>query len=385
MDNTLLHIALPETSKSEYSNNDLIQFGLDFENRAIILNSIRLEGTIQVNSTGSTPVTYVQDIKMDPKIGCHALLQSVNTSFQNQGLIENVIEYPRKVKMRADAEKSANDMLQSNYVCELRAPSHDLQALLLKPKVPKAYNGAALAPGVGDIANIDPLAQFNPDFSIIPQICINQATQGSRMSFRTSGTIRLSFILERYLSTFYGRDVDGNTNYKLSNLRVVFQSVPDVGKPMPIQMRTSLCIKTSMTSANANLSSKVPAVCDSVALSYLPHARENNASYSNQELSKPPGITRLTYLFNDAFNKFVTFQITDTEEMLKRGLDGLMSGKSNDINWNAISANDGLVHGLNWNQFVDLSQQKFNVNIESLVSNVTPYHVFLYFNSLTTV
>jgi hypothetical protein len=36
MDNTLLHIALPETSKSEYSNNDLIQFGLDFENRAII-------------------------------------------------------------------------------------------------------------------------------------------------------------------------------------------------------------------------------------------------------------------------------------------------------------------------------------------------------------
>jgi hypothetical protein len=154
---------------------------------------------------------------------------------------------------------------------------------------------------------------------------------------------------------------------------------------MPVEMRTTLCIKSSLTSANANLASKVPAVCDSVAISYLPHSREYTANYSNTELSNPPDITRLSFLFNDATNKFITFSITDRDEMIKRGLEGLSSGRSNDINLNKLASNDGVIHGLNWGQFIDLSNQKFNFNIESSISNASPYHVFMYFSSLTKV
>lgn len=384
MENVLNHSTPPETTKDSYASFDNIDFNLDFEGRAIILNSIRLEGVLKVYSTGNTDITQLQQVGFDCKVGAHSLISQLQVTTQSQGVIENLIEYPRLVKMKTDASLSENDLLQSNYVCELRAPVHDIAELMVQRKTPKAYNGLTLAAGVGDLANIDAPAIVYPDFSIVPHMCLNQAPKGSRLSYEKTGTIRLHFILERNMGALFGRSANTNYNYKLSDLKVVYTSVPD-GKFGPVQMRKSLCIKSSLTSATANLSSKVPAVCDSVAISYIPHSEEYQPTYSNVRLSTPPAITRMTYMFNDALNKFITFQITDNDEMIKRGLDGLMSGSSNDVNLNKIASNDGTIHGLNWGQFVDLSNQKFNVNIESSVSNASPYHVFMYFNSIVSV
>jgi len=384
MENVLNHSTPPETTKDTYTEYDNIDFNLDFEGRAIILNSIRLEGVVKVYSTGNTDITATQQVGFDCKVGAHSLVSQLTVTTRNQGVIENLIEYPRLVKMKTDATLSENDLLQSNYVCELRAPVHDIAELMVQRKTPKAYNGLSLAAGVGNIAQIDSAAVVYPDFSIVPHMCLNQAPSGSRLSYQKTGTVRLHFILERNMGALVGRSCDTNFNYKLSDLKVTYTSVPD-GNFGPVQMRKSLCIKSSLTSASANLSSKVPAVCDSMAISYIPHSEEYQPTYSNVRLSNPPAITRMTYMFNDAFNKFVNFQITDRDEMIKRGLDGLMSGSSNDVNLNKISANDGVIHGLNWGQFVDLSNQKFNVNIESSVSNASPYHIFMYFNSIVSV
>jgi hypothetical protein len=274
MDNVLYHIAHPEATKSTYTENDQLHFGLDFAGRQIILNSVRLEGEVKVYSTGTTDLTDPSDASFDCKVGAHSIIRTCVTSFQNQGLIENIIEYPRLVKMKAEASKSANDMLQSNYVCELRAPTKDINELMVRRKNPKAFNGAVQGANVGDLGALPAAAIVYPDFSIVPHICINQAVAGSRMSSRTSGSIRLSIILERSMGVLYGRSVTTDYNYVLSDVRMAFMSVPDSGKPPPIKMRTSLCIKSSLTSAFTNIASKVPAVCDSMSISYLPHARE---------------------------------------------------------------------------------------------------------------
>jgi hypothetical protein len=385
MDTTLYHIATPETSKDVYSEYDQIHFGLDFEGRQIIMNSIRFEGEVKVYKTGTTDLDDPSDVSFDPKIGAHSLISTVVVTFQNQGVIENIIEYPRLVKMKTDASKSANDMLASNYVCELRAPTKDVNEAMVRRKNPKAWKGAAVGGTNPDIADIPAGAVVYPDFSIVPHLCLNQAPAGSRLSFRTSGTARVSLTLERNMGVLYGRSVDANYNYKLSNIRMSFMTVPDTGKPQPIEMRTSLCIKSSLTSNQANLSSKVPAICDSMSMSYLPYTQEYQPTYSNTQLSNPPDVTSIQFLFNDATNQYITYLIKDKDEMVKRGLDGLSAGKSNDVNLNKLSANEGYIHGLNWGQFIDLSKQKFNIQVNSAISNINPHHIWMYFNSIVNV
>ena len=90
-------------------------------------------------------------------------------------------------------------------------------------------------------------------------------------------------------------------------------------------------------------------------------------------------------MFNDSFNNFVSFEINDRVELLYRGLEGLQTGTSNSIGLNRLASNNGFITGLNWNSYIDLSNQKFNVNLTSDISNVEPYIMFMYFHSIINV
>ena len=90
-------------------------------------------------------------------------------------------------------------------------------------------------------------------------------------------------------------------------------------------------------------------------------------------------------MFNDSFNQFVSYEITDRVEILKRGLEGLSSGMSNSQDLTKISSNESFITGLNWGSYIDLSQQKFNVNINSEIVSNEPYIMFMYFHSIINV
>ncbi len=51
-----LHQIFPQSFKDSYSQNDVIDLILTFENQSMVANSIRLTGDLIINSTGTTAI-----------------------------------------------------------------------------------------------------------------------------------------------------------------------------------------------------------------------------------------------------------------------------------------------------------------------------------------
>lgn len=382
VDEILYHSVQPNNVK-DYGENENIDFTLAFEGRKLIAGSLRFEAELFVSrNAGGDSITPAQDVKIDPKIGGHAFVSSYTTSFQNVGVVENLTSAPRLVRMKADGTKSQSDMCNSDMVCELRSPSDIISRKQILQKIPATYGGG----GDGLVASLPPNATVQPDFSIKIPTCLNNLVGSNQaVSYAQSGSIQITLTTERNLGSLYGASVGNDYYYELRNVRMTFRSVMDDGDVQPIVMRTSLCLKNSLSSATNNVSSKVPAICDSVSLSFLPQSRENQALFCNTNLENPPNVKKITFLFNDAFNKFITYEIKDKVEMIERGVESLNSDGSNDATLENVSANLSTILGLNWNVLTDLSNQKFNINLQTEISSTEPYIMYSFFHSLRKV
>lgn len=393
-DNILYHLVQPSNQKSPgatgasggYREAENVDFDLAFEGRKLVAGSLRLEGDVQVFSAdGATRIEPGIDIKIDERVGAHAFCSGWVTSFQNVGAVENLQSYPRLVAMKTCGQMSKNDMNNSDMVCEMRTPAPELAKRSILKRVPKAYGGggAGLVAGASAATQLKAGMETDPDFSIKPLIGLNTLVGPNQViSYGQTGMIKVTVTLEKNMGALYGGAVTTANIYVLQNLRMTFRSVPDDGQMVPIVMRTSLAIKNSMTSAVNNVSSKVPAVCDSISLSYLPQEHEFSPNYNNLALEEPPAFSKITYSFNDALNRFVTYQIDSKAEMGRRALDSLDFDGSTTMTLERMSSNDGFLQGLSWESLVDLSNQKFNINSETGVSSSRPYIQFSYFHSL---
>ena len=382
VDQILYHSVQPNNVK-QYRENENIDFTLAFEGRKLVANSVRYEAELFVSTNaGGTVIAPAQDVKIDPKIGGHAFVANYTTSFQNVGVVENLTSAPRMVRMMADGTMSQNDMFNTDMVCELRSASDIISRKQILQKIPSTYCGG----DDGLLASITESMKSLPDFSIKIPTCVNNLVGANQaISYAQSGAIQITLTTERNLGALYGASVDNAYYYELRNSRMTFKSVPDDGNVSPITMKTSLCLKNSLSSAVNNLSSKVPAICSAVSLSFLQQSRENQALFCNTDLVNPPNVKKLTFLFNDAFNKFITYEIKDKVDMIDRGIDSMNSDGSNDCSLENVSANLSTILGLNWDSAVDLSDQKFNINIETDITNTNPFIMFSYFHSLKKI
>lgn len=426
-----------------YTSFDTLDYTLDFAGRALIAGNVRFECDMQVLSgaTGVTELRSGDKILCDNLIGGHSFIQSAVTTTLAQGVIENSTNLPRYVKMKTSCTETADDMNNSKYVCELRSSDVKLQEKLMKRKCISDYGGGRF-PG-GDIRNttqaivagidrrnraghlssarlpvgpntaagslLEPLTTTNqarttnagagyslqrnpeafplPDFSIKPHICLNNPVGGQGLiNYSTTGTIRVSLNLARVAEALYGPDLLATSQYRLFNARMTFASVPEPPKQMPVSLRTTLCLKSALNSTLSNTSNRVPAVCDSVALSFIPLARENAVNHSNTSLELLPNITRLQFMFNDSTSRYVSYELKETPEIVAEGLKAMSNGTgANNVRLDTLAANKGFVAGLSFGEPIDLSQQKFNIGVESGISSANPYTMFSYFSSVVTL
>ena len=384
MDNILLHKVQVDNIKSSYGEHDQLDFSCAFDNRAMVCNTLRLHATLKVYKTTNTDLEGTEDVYIDPHTGGHNFISSCVTQFQSMGVIENVTEMPRFVKTKTDCENIDNDFLDSDKVCELRSPHKALQKRLLLRKVPKTCGGNT----ANNCASVNAVLSgqvIYPSFSIKPRICLN-AVEGTNnlLSYQQSGMVKLTVTLERNLGVLFGQDVNANYYYELSDVFVTYTSAPDV-KPSPVTMRTTVCLKNSISSAFSNISSKVPAVCSAMTMSFLPQNHEHQANFNNVALESPPNISAVSYLFNDSTNKYLTFEIKNRVEMIKRGLESISGGASNSASFDNLYANEGFLLGLNWEDPTDLSNSKFNIQLNSDISSSNPFIVYMYFHSMRTI
>ena len=90
-------------------------------------------------------------------------------------------------------------------------------------------------------------------------------------------------------------------------------------------------------------------------------------------------VDEVQYLFNDSTNSLVAYQITDQQEMVERFLDAMSNSSHNQVSIDNWRANSGFGLGLNFEEAVDLSSNRFTLQLSSGVTNANPCNVYMYF------
>ena len=361
------HQVQPQNLKDTYGEYDSVDFELTFENRQLVPSSIKLEADLSVMPNGSTLQT-TEKVYIDPFIGAHSFVDSIITEVQSGGVLENFQNYGRFQRMVADTTMTVDDMMNSENTCELRSPNLKVTQALL---------------GGHTMSNTAATVEL-PDFSIKPNFCLN--TINAPLDYTKTGAVRITVKLARNFSALFGPGVDATTKYELTNFRLCFNSV--VGKPSKVSMRTKLGIKQAITSAFANISTKVPAVCRGVSCSFQLQTAENSQNDNNVETVVPPNIKELSFAFNDSLNEYITYVIKSREELLDKYIESFADTGSNMIRLAKLGAGSGYGIGLQFGTqaeplFIDLSNQKFNVQITSDITE--NYNIYMYFHSVASM
>ena len=366
-------LAIPENNKASYGEYDTVDFVLTFPNESLKLGSLRLEGELEVTQDGdllNAVANADKVIKYDKHVGAHTFVESVQTEMLGE-VFENLTEYPRMVKQYSVARNSTEDMFNSSRVCELRVPYDAMTTMIMK--------------GDEVRTQVVPAVRSNPDFSIKLDVLLNSSTD--ELPYKRSGAIRVSVNLSRNISVFHGNDVDANTVYALKDLRLVYRTLPREDNMEPITLRRRINIRQSIQSSLANIQTKVPSQSvEAFSASFQVQSQENTYFDNNLDLEKIPNLQQLQFLFNDQTNAQVTYLIKANSEVLDKYIDALGDRGRNSLAPVNMINNHGYGVGLRMSGgLIDLTNQKFSVQINSDISNARPLLMSMYFHCLITV
>jgi hypothetical protein len=358
--------SIPENLRDSYTEFDTVDFVLTFNNAAIQLGSIRLEGDLEVLKGGAR-IQNTDDIKYDRSIGAHGVVESIQTEMLGQ-VFENLVEYPRMVKMYMAGRNQQGDMMNTNNVCELKTPYDHLTTLVL---------------GGNQVVNqLTPPIYEDPDFSIKPDFILNSSTDF--VPYTKTGAIRISVNLARAVSLLYGNDMDNTVTYSLKNLKLSYRTTDDmsvVAKTSVLNKRMS--IKSSIQSSLANIQAKVPSSSvKAMFASFQEQSHENTNFWNNVALDKVPNLDEIQFLFNDSTNQFISFVIKSQPEVLLNFVKAMGNTGKNSLSLKEVTNNDGYGVGVSMgDELIDLTNQKFGIQINSSILSLKPYIMYLYFSS----
>lgn len=367
--NIIYHEARPMNDSTAFGEFESVDWEIEDVGRKLLKNSIYVEADLEVfSSTGVVNPTFSR-IGVTRDIGFHSFYESWQVEAKSQN-IQNIQHYPRYVNIvetgngnisscltpMSQAEGKQISEEAARYVCQLSSCSHRTatNVILTKP------------------ANI----------CIKPKICLNSMA-GDDYSFSKNGAIRISTNLARNGSALHGRGVGATTSYRLSNMRLKYMTIPDDGKQSAIMMNSVVSVKQSINSQQANLSVKVPAQAVSgVVVTYIAQANEVGLATDSYKLEKLPLLDEIQYLFSDSQAKYISYNVTDQQDMVKMGVEAL-SNAGVKVKANSFKNNgdEGVVHGLDFQQSIDLSRQKFGLNLRSSSDkmNANPRSVYMHF------
>jgi hypothetical protein len=374
MNNLTYHESSPENNNnSGFTEFSSVDFVIDAPSRKLLKNSIRLEADVQVFATGTTRVDRTHKIQIDNKLGGHAFIESCVVSMpESKGVVQNAQEYSRYVNSIASASLTQNDYFCSDLQAELRG------ALEFNGKVNIQQVASDNTTGTQD--------PTDPSFCIKPLICLNNST-GGNYSFNDNGHIRLSFNLAKVHNALHGADCVADTRYVLQNVVVRYMTIPDDNQKDKMIMNSYAMVKNSIQSNSANVSVRVPSnSVGGVSINFLEQTRESDLTSNTYALMPYPLFQEVNYGFSDSTNQFISYTITDLGDALHKGVESLKRGGANGVNMSAYHANKGFIMGLDFNgDYIDLSSNKFSLNLKSSSVNLAPHLIYLYFHTLLVV
>jgi len=357
------HSVIPENNRATYGEFDVVDFRAQFPTRMMNLNSVRLTGVFSVtDETGAQVDT--QACQMDSLVGSHSFIQQIQV-FAGGVSVDNILEYPRMVKMITSATENSADMFNSGNLCELKAPCQAVAETLLRQE--------------GIISQHATPVKRDLDFSCKPMISLNQVVGDRRtLSYSKSGDVRVVITLARNNACLFGLDVVEGYSYALTDLRMEYTSYPDDGDNSPIIYKRRQGLKQSFASQTAQLNFNYPMVASRVYGSYLPQANENVPKANNLALAKPPSVTTITFYWNNNTNEYISYQLRSQPEIIERYLDAIGDNGRNSASKMNLADNNAYGSGLNLGENVDLMNTKLSVVIESGLPSAEPMLLYLF-------
>lgn len=358
-----LNSIFPISSKDQYSENDIVDFLLSFDNKMIVANSIRVSGNVVVTDTnGDTVYPLASSWKIDGDVGIAGAFQSITSSCDMLGVIENQNEHGRYVK----AKTGATQTRQQRATDTLNAPEL------------KSFNDLSTAAILSGAKYGD-----GQHFSWKPECALNKST--SHIPFKKTGACKLSLRLATNNMFVFG--VAAGMKYTLSNLKLEYLTVPDAPLKQPLVFETIHMIKSTADSQNSSIGTRVPAVAQSVSIVFHREDQLNQPLYNHYALEVPPDIQRVEFSFNDSLTNYHTFALDSLEEILynyQMSWGASAMGKS-DIRLSLLNVNENYGVGVPFGQFLDLTKTKFGINILSNIKNDSKYGVFMFFRGILKV
>ena len=356
----------PTNAKSQYNENDVVDFLIqDLADTDLVANSVVLSFDLEVEEPSGTRAANKQ-IFFNNNAGAHCFLDSVNVS-TNLGQTEHISEYSRMVAMFEVASKADNDTFNTSDACEMISTDQEQST---------GYCEGNVTAGGGSSTHIT----TDCDVALKPRCVLNKMT--GNLPFSKVGYVKLSVTFAKVLDALFTNEPTQSMKYVISNLKCRYKTAPTQNQK--VMMRSVVCLKSSINSSNANISAKVPAVCNAVSCIFLKQSEETTAAIDGQKLAKVD-IDSVNFLFSDNLNKHVTYDLTDRGAILQNFVESIADTGHNRVNANRWKG-DFMGIGLNWKQFIDLSRQKFNIQLKTTdISNTNPYLINMYFHSIVSV
>tara|TARA_R110000803_G_scaffold45216_2_gene95294 strand:- start:4482 stop:5669 length:1188 start_codon:yes stop_codon:yes gene_type:complete len=395
MAQVLLHSVLPEASSEEYAPFQSVDFLILAPGRKLVRNSIRIEGDIYARkdtTSGWLPtavpanpppacsaVDFDSNVKICNQIGAHAFFDSFSCETQSRGVLENLQNYGRHCKMVASSTLAADDLNTSKFIAEGRGPMEINGNYVLQPVVDQAFLSGT---------DFEQWSQRSPgQFSIAPQVCFNRS-QGGEYAFDANGFIRVSCILAANSDALFGGNGAGGANYVLKNLNCRYVTTADDGVSQPIMMRSYVNVVSSIQSTATTVSARVPSTqVNAVSVSFAKQSNVNSTEFSSVALETLPQWDNISYLFSNTMSNAVTYVIKDRGDAIQKGIESLDNAGHQQVSARTLKGNDGNIMGLAFNEFLDLTSQKFTMNFNLLSDTITaaPMNAYLYFSTIISM
>ncbi len=362
---------------SEFNSADFVLTG---DGRKMVKNSLRMEFELTCTNPAAAAVAVGDKIRCDNMIGYHGLVESVSVSGEGQlGMIEQLNNYPRYIKMVAAASMDELDLLSSDLVAEGRGPR----------KENGQYAVQAISSSNVNASNAYKTYPANGCLKL--KCCLNRMSGGD-YSFDKYGALRVSINLARSNHFFSGLDAQNaggaTASYTVSNLALTYRTVPEDGDDMKILMNSYVSVKSTVQSSSANIQTRVPSdAVMGVSVSFLEQSKEALARENAHALEKFPGLERLKILFADQESNFISYDLTEQSDMLDRGVKSLAYAGHTQATPFKLHGNDAYVIGSPFNSLVSLRNQKVSVMLDSSNTSLAarPRLAFVYFHTLISL
>lgn len=347
--------AVPLSQRAYYRPNETVDFNISAGvGRAILAGSIRLCGKVIFTSdyTAAVPAGLAQNtgnIQLDGMAGAHGFFRQMVVSTANQGVLQNMQDYPRAMADMKNATKT-RDM----------ALNQDQRALCTGYD---AYSVNVIGASYQSQAAGDPQ---NLSFCVDPEICINR-TSATNVSFAKTGDVKLNLILNSPAGCMYGAGLTATAGYVLTNLEIQYRTAVDDKPEAPITMLTMATVKAIASSTLAAFSIMSPIPTYSMSMNFIAVANENSRAVNSLALELVPGVSRVEFTFQDTNNNIIQYPLENVAEYYKFWKDSYGSSRAvTDV---------GTVLGVAYSQV--LQNTKFNVVIQSALAAATSvYFVF---------